>query len=1260
MFPPISEVDPIITEVFRQLQPYDPLDLLVTIAALQLCPENADHAIRLDALAFIAACLPYEGGKPQISRHRIDRICNSHPLGDGWLKFQEDPCDNPFTEAFTFFGGSYVVFPGIVENATFTLKHLLLAILQQSAFDNHRQLMDRVHNLSLAILVLSDQMATRSGLVRNMEPVSSRDVYIPPNLSALKQAVSFTSEDLENTLGSHRLSPDDLTPFIQEISDMELSVYSVENTPLYSKPIIHVGDSFIVSEPGILLASLRYQILLASKKAGVIGLLSREYREATANTVGKSLGLFGLRQVRGDFLGEFNRPFLRDGLWAYDTDKALYVATVTDDFSNFKGDKVFEINPQNDVGDLLDEYLANVEEVIFAETQNLNEILIMVVFAGVGRGNAVGLRLDTLKTDPNILSLTVEELEVLSFIYSDNPLILYQYARDLEGLRTKTQPVSFSTLDQFEAYRSNDFSFYMSDDARPSTIIFSPGDGKALRLEALRKHDRHAVPYWKPRSFVEVYNLYNSQEIPIYAPLMTESKGEWYVELDPVPFWVVVDSNLDESETPSAMPRAIDFVDMITYWLWQFSEELRNCLGGITLSHPPAIVVGVDKRENWKENDSKLLLEQYPLPVTCNLDPDGIQVRASFHPSVLPALYGSDNKGELMCMDAILHSIADLLERIGDKSAARNLVGVTSIIHSKHSSNPFKKKVLILRPGNSPQLAPGNPHRYRKVQGSERNVVLDELGQYLSNNVKLPEGQIPNEQVVEVLNKSVAFYFDKLEKTVCTFSPDRLLDFLVGKYEALVTEKASRKLTVPTRIACFQNSGDLVKDLVSEERELNDAAISCRFLIEYVVSRPPKGMRPISITAFDRMMALASEIISRGQESDFSQYGLFDVRLSMLRSGRLGFDNQKSFGAIGDSFMGSRSREETDEAIRNFEFWWRPEPDRNPEIMPQPVRDFNAAYMDEFGISLTELSTFVSTLGNIGVDFGNGSQLIKYDKNELKAKIAALTGWSDHKFEQFLDFLSLKPRQRFLEVPAGFQRADVYPWRMNRELSYMRRPLLIVTRGDQVSVCWGVRHLFDAFSYIAYGSIGGRLKPSYASSLMQKWLGKKHNQDGKEFTDQVRRASSNIPGALVRSEVKKFGPVRLGYPGDDLGDIDVILVLPEKKFILLVECKNLVIARTPIEMKRELEELFVDIERASSAVTKVVRRQQWIQRNLDIVLSYFKLELGGRWKIDSLLVTSDELLTPYFYRPSIDVVSYLRFIEDYLPHIGKRIRRIKN
>jgi hypothetical protein len=277
-------------QLFEIIHPYDPVDLMATIAALQICPENADHSIRLEALAHTVASNTFITGKPRISRHRLGRICNEAPLGGSEIQSQEDPCPNAFTEAFAFFGGSYIVFPGSLAEPTFILKHLNEAIFFSERFTDHEDFRNRIYELNQGILAISEAIAKRAEFRRNLPPITvSRRIFIPRNLDTKKSAVQFAIEEVEDLLAFYNVSTRAIEPFIVEFGEIPLDSYTFQNSPLNAKPIVRADRKIVVSEPSMLLAALRHQILLTAKEFGLLEALSIDYHFAVVRTVGEAI-----------------------------------------------------------------------------------------------------------------------------------------------------------------------------------------------------------------------------------------------------------------------------------------------------------------------------------------------------------------------------------------------------------------------------------------------------------------------------------------------------------------------------------------------------------------------------------------------------------------------------------------------------------------------------------------------------------------------------------------------------------------------------------------------------------------------------------------------------------------------------------------------------------------------------------------------------------------------------------------------------------
>jgi len=489
--------------------------------------------------------------------------------------------------------------------------------------------------------------------------------------------------------------------------------------------------------------------------------------------------------------------------------------------------------------------------------------------------------------------------------------------------------------------------------------------------------------------------------------------------------------------------------------------------------------------------------------------------------------------------------------------------------------------------------------------------------------------------------------FNKLSDIIRNLNPEHLLDFLVANYEAIIAERANRQVTIATQLACFTSADELAQQLMQQIPEIDDAATSCRFLIEYVVSQPPNGNKPISLVVYDQMMALASEIISRGNQSDWAHYDLFDFNFRILPSGRLGF-NRVQFQARIDAYQNARSKNDITIANEHFQQWWLEKTADAPNDYPPLIIEFDQAFAAEFGLLFTDLSHFISELGDLSMSMGS-AQLKIMEFSALVDQMAAILNWQPEKVVFIINFLSLCPREKFLNPPDPFSKTDIYPWRMGRGLSYMRRPLLIIEKNNQTMVAWGVRQLFASLDYLLRATFSGRLQDSFRSREMKKILGQIRSAEGDKFNDRVYQSILGFSSVTVDKKVKKIQGKRIGFPGNDLGDLDIIAIFPRSRTLAVIECKDLEIARNAIEMSWELETLFIGNERVESTIAKHIKRVSWVKSNLSLVLEEYGIESHRKWKIEPLLVVSSEMMTPYFYNSRIPIFSLSQFISNYLP-----------
>jgi hypothetical protein len=1213
----------------ESLAKFNAVDVLAAVAALQLLPENADRSVRLEVLAHVAASI---GPSPIVEQIRPDAwnaICNSGPLSDSPVTSAEDPFESLFTEAFTFFDGSYVVFPGITEEATYILKHLSMGIFRHpQGFSNHRFKKDAAA-LIHGVLLLSDEIARRAGLDRGVPPVSNpgEPVVVPSadTLDRLKAAVTFKPSELARLLTDQGLPPSSLNSLVIRPAEVDIEEYMLgDTTKLMAKPIVLVGNVYVVAIPGALLAACRHELIRLANRNNVQSLLAERFNQAVWESVNSSLFHLGNSSIPPPPPDFADAPLYSDGFFSLDRDKLLYALLITDPLDDYDEGEAFGHWPSKDLQEKIAKRLKQIEEFVFSYTNTANEMLHLVLVQGVGRSFGMGFS----ETSSPFLNLTAASLETVAWLEVRDPLLLWNYALASSRVRNHAMIMATSDLDEFHLYRSRGYSYYLSDEARPNSILISPGGAGVLRIEVLLKRDWHGVHSLTPGATVEVTTIHDTRSIPVYASpdLLNRNLIELLVEGLPLPVWVANRS----FETPAheaLFSNYMQFADAIAYWLWQFSPALQTLLVDGTRGYSRILIeIGLLQPDDWEirkeiEHDSPPSIE-----VTANIRSGTVTV--NFRPTMFNLLGGPDNQGEREMMREILKGIRDLLVNPQQlpEQAIQDILDTYAAISNK-------KMIMTLDIQAKPELDPRDIPRFRHKQKANVEEILDDLGNYLINERAMTVGPISDDERSALINNTIVpFCFERFEKIVRSLSPHGLLEWLVRHNESALREVAFHGLTIPTRVACFGSVVEVVERIREELPDLSATAMASRFVIEYVVAQPPAGVRPISLSVYDDLIALTVEMIDFGFESDLIHFNLADIKLAILPSGRLGTD-RTSYSSAHDLFRSNAASEEISRATKSFKRHWgqTSSASKKADLLDQ----IDEAASEEFGHSLTELLNLLAEGMNIGKDISPTYAFMPV--SELISQLADRLGWQSPKVENALDLLSLKPRAAFLKPPTPHRLEDIVPWRFNRSLSYLRRPFLFSSTDQGPEVAWGNRGLYGAWTYLINLFMEGRLR---AQSLrLRQVLGEVNEINGEEFNDQVADIFETHEDLIVRSRAKKIGHLKLVAEQGDLGDIDVLVVSAAKKLVWVIECKSLAVGRTPFEMTNEITNLFRGKKGKASIIERHQKRVDWVSQNIGSVLAWLNLDQSGTWSVEGRVVVDRELFTPYLTHSPMPVIA---------------------
>lgn len=581
-------------KLVTNLSVYDSADVLAAIAGLQLLPENIERTIRLEALSHVAASLPYNSSKQKISGNKLGRICNSMIPEE--ITRLEDPFESPFTDEISFFGGSYMVFPGYGGDSVFVFRHLLKAIfLYHNEFGNS-EFISKARELISAVLSISDEIAHSIGLKRGIKPiVKNNKVTISknPSLDQLKQAVSFEQSGLAELLAKKDTSLSALERLTIPIGTISISKYKINNGELLIRPIVKTEEKYIIAIPGMLLWAVRHELIHLAIEHNVCSELAKNFNKAVTSSVIESLNYLGNNLCSSSPPAPPEITCFNEALFTLDSDKIIYAMILTDPLDNYD---LSDINGSRWQTDGLDHKILNrlkdVAGNVFCMEKPPNDILFLFLFQGVGRMFILGINEQFEPFGTHFLSMSVSDLETIALLEPGEPLTLWKYACSSDKIRDITTIKRIDELDEFQLYRSHHYSYYLSDDAKPTALFISPGGAGELRTEASKKIDLHGAISYINGYIMDVIALHGDKKFPIYiskSRLIDKGEVAILVEGFYLPIWIIgpLYKNKDQAKLHS---RYFDFADAIGYWLWQFTPSLNPVLRSIVSKYRCIII----------------------------------------------------------------------------------------------------------------------------------------------------------------------------------------------------------------------------------------------------------------------------------------------------------------------------------------------------------------------------------------------------------------------------------------------------------------------------------------------------------------------------------------------------------------------------------------------------------------------------------------------------------------------------------------------
>lgn len=1192
--------------------PFHPKDCLRRLAALQLDTRNADHLFRLEAASCAVAALP-ERDAPSPSNRRWRSLLNEGILHTQVAR-QEDPFVGPFAEEITFFGGSFVVLPGMGEDVTFILKCLLRCIFGHRLGNaNYRR---DIYDLVRGTLELSDLLTERAHIYRRTKAQDSAGgvhFLSKAELQVLESAVELPQSDFEDLLRDAGVPTSALDRLIMGAGEGTLPE-DPNDSSLLRTPIVRFRESLIVTLPGGLLSALRNGIIATSIEIGIQAQVAGAFAEECFQISTHSLSLLKHKREELPVPSDPGLEGVYDALFRFDIDKVLYVQLMADSLDGYDPNRAFgRWVPPDNTSESLDERILQVESAVLS-SGDVNEFMTLSLVQGLGRywGLSIG-HLPPVKS--HRLAMSASDLETICLLEAPDPLALWNFARASHKLREDVDVMRFGILDEFQMYRLSGDGFYLSDDRKPDLISIVP-EGGDLRSQVLDRFDFHGASSCNG-SIEEVALLHQDAGVPIYFPWRALSPEiKLLVEAFPPLVWVEAEA----SSTLSLRRIHAHMADMVAYWLWQIGGDVTKSVNFDSLEIDCITVkIFVADPDQWTAKEVPTGKETpRVLPFRVH-SPDLLILELP--PTLIPLLASPRNEADRAIVRTLLRGLRELLGEAGNPLADE----LRDHILETRAPVGQKKKTFILPEGASPELHPTSVDWVPRISKAEVNFVLDDVGRELSSSYGNGEAL----STTDLLNSAVSHLFEIIQKEVATLSPIGLLEWLVRNHEVIVNRRSTERFETPTRLACFSDIETMAEKLRQEIPETNETALASRFLIEYVAASPPKGLRPINLALHEKLLVACSTLIGWGVLSDLVYFDLDEPEVSILPSGRLGIKRSR-FTAARDQFLVEHARAEIGRRTSNVERLWEGTNSNDP---PPEFLEFEQATVAEFGFPIRTVTAVLGEVFNFGVKIDDEAKVV--EREVLVETISTALDINPSATQALLDRFILGSRPNFLNPPSPYTPTDVYPWRFSRPLSYIQRPLISrVSNEETEQIVFGNRHLYQSLSNFISMVISGRFQPT--TLALKQWVSRHKNESADAFTEEVSRLFDPTEWR-VRTKIEMFGGKRLARDnGQALGDIDVLAGSPQRREILAIEAKDLAAARTAAEMKNEFDTL---IRSTPSTMSLHGERTVWLRSNITEVIT----ELGlpeGQYKVSPLLVVDLESVTAFLESPAIPIQTY--------------------
>jgi hypothetical protein len=1190
---------------------HNSIQLLGLIAALQLSPKNHGRNFRFELLAReVLLRFDPKDEKPLATWGKLKSIIEGFSEG----AHMEDPLSNAFTEIAFFEEGNYVVGTGIYAGFT----DLLNCIIQSTFLtenDLPKEFVQQVRSATGLLLLMSDMLFTEAGHKPYLfENGQTGNIEFPAYAEANKytNANYFSIEFLQEECERRSYDFDILKEFLLTPGSPELQEEDPDKNVVNFKPLVKIENVILVYMPTAIVHALVAFIYQQAKDQELYDKLLAMVYDRQFDLVLRSLKKMNWARLDIRLPEPQNKLPIDEVVYRIDNQKLAYVCYLKpDDNGDLQGQ--FSVNAEP--GQIQERTKEVINFLSTIEPKQPFSVFCLFILGEAGQEFSFSWS----KAPANHLSLSLKCSELFTIACTDkvNTLTLWKFAKCYAQTSERMHISALGgVMDAYVIYLDNHGSLMDSDNENPigGMMVYTYGNSNEFKREIQKKIHEHTVRIFHNGQLAYAIVTRYKQYAPIYIETELRKEFRLAIETYKMPIWIINQQALAKKNGWAGF-----MCEAIAFWLHKMEKHLSNAINQLTFIAFELDLVVEDKLLTAQEYERKeVRMDEVEIKYTVEAPRMKIEIPFDF----LYLIKHPNNSADRLLMKSVLNGLIKYVNTAG-KTIALDQDQIIAIIDEV--MQPANAKMILFSDASlNVKMDNRNLPSVRYIHASDISFVLDNIVGYLPPGYVIPKKIADKKDKIQLCDDVVIAIAKKISEKIEKFNGPELLEWLIRANEKCIQEKEFREITVPARIACFSSEEDEIEKILDKDRNLVITAHALRTLIEFVATRIPEGTLWPNNDDIDELMALTNQLTEWGALNETMRMGLDDPEMGLLPSGRIGTEKTLEKEAF-KPYAIAKTESDLFKHNEDFAETYAPKLSSVKAEKSDESKELDAAWLSETGITLTNMFRLIGEMINFG--FQSGVSCAKLKESDLFEMLGKVKGITAKEIEATLSLLTLIERPAINIPPDTYQYSDIFPWRFNRVLSYLRRPLVRVPEAGEIYYFFGYRHLMVYIDNLLFLLQTAKYQNPISAEL-KAWIAAISGRKGNPFRKAVKEwFEANTDFEVIPHEIK-MTPEKELKTDKPYGDIDLMVIDHTNKIIYCIECKNISGGRNVHEMKIEMDDyLGREGQEKKGKIFMHVERDKWLQKNRKSLLVFG--EGMDTYEIRSLILTSDEIPLSY-------------------------------